>query len=154
MGKLEDIIKERNSVKDVIVKVKPKKGGAREGSGRKPALDNKLVEGGLYAVNKMIREHGITRVTRTKDGKKLAAKERFLNMLDVLYEKGIEKQDTKSAVEYLNRTAGAVSQVIDLNENKKKLIVLGTGKAEGQPEREQDVSKVVRANLHNTKPNE
>lgn len=94
------------------------------------------IENNLNVVNELIREHGIVRHKVDK----LPKRERFLNVLDVLYSKALTG-DVRAATEYLNRTAGSVAQAVNLNETKKKLLVLGTGKTEEEFEEEKALNE-------------
>jgi len=148
MGKVDDIINERiaaDNRKPTIYDTT----GISQASPKKSKKDV-VLENNLKIVTELVREHGITRVGQMgAKGKATKKQERFLNILDMLYSKAIDVKDVKAGIEYLNRTAGSVSQTLDLNENKKKLIVLGTGKVEPKEEPVMVIPKIINTSKEN-----
>jgi hypothetical protein len=86
-------------------KPKSKRGGARPGSGRKPLIDKAEID----RVRALISQHGIE-----KDPGDIKKRVRILRLLDVLYEKGVSKDDTQAIREYLDRQLGRSKERLDV----------------------------------------
>lgn len=80
-------------------KNKSKRGGRREGAGRKPLIDKSALE----ELKEEIANHGVTLV---------GGKKRILILLDKLFEKG-SKGDIACIKEYLDRQLGKAKESID-----------------------------------------
>ena len=80
-------------------------GGRRKGSGRKPLLDNARIA----EVKELIAQHGIQ-----VDERDLQKRTRILRLLDVLYERGVERQDIQAIKEYLDRQLGKSKERVDV----------------------------------------
>jgi hypothetical protein len=85
-----------------------KHGGHREGSGRKPLLNKAEIE----RVKTLIAQHGLQ-----IDDSDLHKRTRLLRLLDVLYEKGVSKQDTQAIKEYLDRQLGKSKELVEHSGN-------------------------------------
>ncbi len=86
------------------IKPKGKNGGARPGAGRKPLLDKARIE----EVKALIAQHPLE-----IDESDLQKRSRLLRLLDVLYEKGVTKQDVPAIKEYLDRQLGKAKERIE-----------------------------------------
>src|SRR5882672_12672505 len=90
---------------NIEISKKSKRGGARPGSGRKPLIDKAEID----RVRALISQHGIE-----VDPGDVKKRTRILRLLDVLYEKGVNKEDTQAIREYLDRQLGKSKEHMDL----------------------------------------
>jgi len=91
-----------------VEKLENKHGGRREGSGRKPLLD----KAEIARVKELIAQHGLQ-----VDESDLKRRTRILRLLDVLYEKGVTKDDVRAIREYLDRMLGKSKEQIEHSGN-------------------------------------
>lgn len=88
---------------------KPKHGGARPNSGRKPLLNKE----DLAKVKTLIAQHGSEKDELTK-------RERILELLDILYKEGL-KGNIPAIKEYLDRQLGKAKDRLDVTSNGDSL---------------------------------
>jgi hypothetical protein len=92
------------TLEKVEEKPKFKHGGARPNAGRKPLLDKAEID----RVRALISQHGIE-----IDPHDVLKRTRIARLLDILYEKGVEKSDVQAIREYFDRQLGKSRETID-----------------------------------------
>lgn len=85
------------------------RGGKREGSGRKPLLDKKILE----EIKGKISSHGSDEVEFTNNQGKIVKKSRVLLLLDKLFQLGYEENNVPAIKEYLDRVIHKAVQPIE-----------------------------------------
>jgi hypothetical protein len=85
------------------------RGGKREGSGRKPLIDKKLLE----EIKAKISSHGSDEIEFANNKGKIVKKSRVLLLLDKLFQLGYEENNVPAIKEYLDRVIHKAVQPIE-----------------------------------------
>ena len=111
-------IKPNSSIDKIEKKPKSKKGGKREGSGRKPMAGKKE----LVDLKTQLEAHA-SELVDIQMGEKVIKMTRLLALMNILFTEGFKNKNIQAIKEYLDRTLGKARQPIEGVENGKPIII-------------------------------